>query len=124
MKSSPDHELAQLLGRGLHAAKCAGGTSPSAIKSLVLKIIEANRLNGIVLDYGAGKGELLGLLKTYGMFERLIGADILDNPMPFDQELAWYQQDLNLPLEMDELLPNVVICTEVIEYLENPRAVF
>ncbi len=115
---------AELLNRRLYAAECAGGTSSSSVKTLILNIIKAKRFSGTVLDYGAGKGELLGMLRHAGMFNQLIGADILEKPKRLGDDVIWYQQDLNDPLDIQGGLPNLVICSEVIEHLENPRAVF
>ena len=124
MKSKINQVDAELLDRRLYAAKCAGGTSSSSIKTLVLTLIKERRFKGAALDYGAGKGELLSLLSQKGIFHKLIGTDILEKPPQLNEDVIWYQQDLNQPLEIQGELPSLVICTEVIEHLENPRTVF
>jgi 2-polyprenyl-3-methyl-5-hydroxy-6-metoxy-1,4-benzoquinol methylase len=124
MKSINNSDEAKLLERRMYAAKCAGGTSSPSIKALILKLIRQQRFRGAALDYGAGKGELLSLLSDEGVFTRLIGADILERPAELNHDIIWYQQDLNQPLNLEGELPSLLICSEVIEHLENPRAVF
>jgi 2-polyprenyl-3-methyl-5-hydroxy-6-metoxy-1,4-benzoquinol methylase len=108
----------------VYAAACAGGTSSSSVKALIVKIIKRERIKGNVLDYGAGQGELLNLLSHEGIFHKLSGADIFEKPACIGEDILWYQQDLNESLQIDGDLPNLVICSEVIEHLENPRATF
>ncbi len=113
-----------LLDRRLFAAECAGGTSSSAVKSLILSLIECRQFKGSLLDYGAGKGELLRLLIKSCCFENLGGADIIQRPSDLSDDVKWYQQDLNEPLRIQGEPPSLVICSEVIEHLENPRSTF
>lgn len=108
----------------LYAADCSGGTSSSSIKRLIISLIKSNHFEGKVLDYGAGRGELLGLLSREEIFQQLSGADILERPEHLSAEIAWYRQDLNESLQINGELPNLVVCSEVIEHLENPRATF
>lgn len=114
----------ELFDRRVYAAECAGGTSNSKIKSFVLSLIKNRNFNGRVLDYGAGKGQLLKLLSSQVLFESLCGADIIKKPEHLGDDIAWYEQDLNDALEFEGEPPNLVICSEVIEHLENPRATF
>jgi SAM-dependent methyltransferase len=113
-----------LLDRRLFAAECAGGTSPSSIKVLILRLIQSRGITGAALDYGAGKGELLALLTKQNIFNRLSGADIFQRPPQLSEDVVWYQQDLNEPIQIEGDPPTLVICSEVIEHLENPRATF
>ena len=105
------------------SVEAAGGTSDDVIKAMVLGTLEKHGLTGKLLDFGAGKGELLKLLAFSSQPYRLTGADYLSRPADLPSEIGWIQQDLN-----DELCTDIrfdaVICSEVIEHLENPRAVF
>lgn len=113
-----------LMQHRLLAAECSGGTSGSEIKNLVVKLIRQYDIHGKLLDYGAGKGELLGTLEEHNRFVNLTGADILPRPSGLPEEIQWFEQDLNNLLEASEGDYDVVVCSEVIEHLENPRLTF
>ena len=111
------------LNRSL-AVLASGGTSDQVIKELVLRVIRSNDINGNVLDYGSGKGELLAQLNRLKIFNTLYGVDYLERPPLLDHRIQWHVQDLNNPLEITLDSINVLIASEVIEHLENPRATF
>lgn len=113
-----------LLQHRKEAADCSCGISSLVIKRLIISIIKRNKLSGSALDYGAGKGELLQMLKSENLFDKLAGSDIMERPEGLDKSILWYEQDLNEPLTVEEGPINLVICSEVIEHLENPRATF
>jgi 2-polyprenyl-3-methyl-5-hydroxy-6-metoxy-1,4-benzoquinol methylase len=108
--------------RRLHAAQASGGTSTGVIKSLILRLIRQKNLRGSFLDFGAGVGELVRLLRPTPGVERVSGVDLLDRPEGLSADITWYQQDLNDQITLGETF-DVVICSEVIEHLENPRKV-
>jgi 2-polyprenyl-3-methyl-5-hydroxy-6-metoxy-1,4-benzoquinol methylase len=105
------------------AAESSGGTSNGTIKRMVMRIVEAERIRGRVLDFGAGTGELINLLSRVDGIEPH-GADIMPRPADIPRSVAWYQADLNEELTLGAAGFDAVICSEVIEHLENPRAVF
>ena len=105
------------------AARCSGGTSTSSIKDMVVRIIAEHRIKGRVLDFGAGTGELINRLARLDGLQ-MHGADILPRPVTIPDGVAWHQADLNDALELHEEPFDAVICSEVIEHLENPRSVF
>jgi 2-polyprenyl-3-methyl-5-hydroxy-6-metoxy-1,4-benzoquinol methylase len=107
----------------VRAAKCSGGTSRSEIKEMVLRIVESYAVNGKILDFGAGKGELIKMLAQQGELE-LCAVDILERPIDLPTHVTWHQQDLNEQLSDLHGPFDAVICSEVIEHLENPRSVF
>lgn len=113
---------AELLERRLAAAKWTNGSSSSTIYDLVFgtavrTIDKASRL----LEFGAGTGTLVRMLRSAG-FSRVTAADILPKPADLDG-VEWLQRDLNDPLPVNDAAYDAVISTEVIEHLENPRAV-
>jgi len=61
------------------AANLSGGTSNSEIKQMVMEIVTAQRIKGRVLDFGAGKGELIKLLSRIDGIDPH-GVDIMKRP--------------------------------------------
>jgi 2-polyprenyl-3-methyl-5-hydroxy-6-metoxy-1,4-benzoquinol methylase len=107
----------------LRAARCSGGTSSDNIKRLVLRMVRDQRVQGRVLDFGAGTGELINLMSRLSGVD-LHGADILPRPATLPAHVEWHQGDLNDSLDQLSGYFDAVICSEVIEHLENPRATF
>ncbi len=105
------------------AANLSGGTSNSEIKQMVMEIVTAQRIKGRVLDFGAGKGELIKLLSRIDGIDPH-GVDIMKRPEGIPSAVSWRQQDLNDELSCAPEYFDAVICSEVIEHLENPRFVF
>ena len=105
------------------AANLSGGTSNSEIKKMVMDIITAHGIKGRVLDFGAGRGELIKLLSRIDDME-LHGVDIMNRPEDLPRAVSWRQQDLNDGLPCAPEYFDAVVCSEVIEHLENPRSVF
>lgn len=102
------------------ASQASGGISSEPIKSLVLSCLARERGAGRLLDFGAGRGELLSRLHAAGGYTSLAGADLFARPADLPPSIAWHQQDLNDPLEVAPPF-DVVVCSETIEHLENPR---
>src|SRR5258708_36135166 len=76
------------------AANLSGGTSNSEIKNMVMDIIMSHGIKGRVLDFGAGKGELIKLLSRIDGIE-LHGVDIMKRPEDIPTGASWRQKDLN-----------------------------
>lgn len=108
------------------ASLLSGGTSSEPIRALVLACLARAGARGSLLDFGAGRGELLAQLQgagTFGDFTDLTGVDLFPRPADLPAAVAWHQQDLNDPVSLDRQF-DVVVCSETIEHLENPRHVF
>ena len=71
---------------------------------------------------GPGRGAP-GVLAS-GFMGRMTCADILVRPPGISAGVGWIQADLNEPLPVRDGVFDAIISTEVIEHLENPRAVF
>lgn len=106
-----------------HASELSGGTSGDAVKNLVIRCLTEAGSQGELLDFGAGRGDLLRRLQALGGHQKLAGADLFPRPTNLDEAIGWYQQDLNLPLTIAHSFDSVV-CSETIEHLENPRQTF
>jgi 2-polyprenyl-3-methyl-5-hydroxy-6-metoxy-1,4-benzoquinol methylase len=103
------------------AAFRSGGTSRPDIKQLVVRMIAESRISGELLDFGAGTGELLKVLDHFDGLT-VHGADILARPADLAPRISWHQQDLNDELKDFKEHFDAVVCSEVIEHLENPRS--
>ena len=102
------------------ASEASGGISSEPIKSLVLLHLKRERAGGRLLDFGAGLGELLTRLHAAGGYASLAGADLYPRPANLAADVEWHHQDLNDTITIAPPF-DVVICSEVIEHLENPR---
>jgi 2-polyprenyl-3-methyl-5-hydroxy-6-metoxy-1,4-benzoquinol methylase len=108
--------------RRLEAAAAAQGVSwDEGIYSLIEEIAADYSLSGKVLDYGAGIGNLSRRLVTTGRFTEVCAADIIAAPPRLDG-ITWLSQDLNEPLAGYDEYFDAIVASEVVEHLENPRA--
>jgi 2-polyprenyl-3-methyl-5-hydroxy-6-metoxy-1,4-benzoquinol methylase len=105
------------------ASELSGGTSSEPIRRLVLSCLDDAGVRGSLLDFGAGRGELLTELHQVGRFDDLAGVDLFPRPATLASPVAWHQQDLNDAVAIDRQF-DAVVCSETIEHLENPRHVF
>jgi 2-polyprenyl-3-methyl-5-hydroxy-6-metoxy-1,4-benzoquinol methylase len=110
--------------RRLHAARVSKGTSGDAIYATALAIARALSLTGRVLEFGAGTGMLVGQMLEERFSCAFVGADLLPRPTGLPTQVEWIQADLNAPLPCPDSSFDAIMSTEVIEHLENPRAVF
>jgi 2-polyprenyl-3-methyl-5-hydroxy-6-metoxy-1,4-benzoquinol methylase len=112
----------ELKERRLLAAIASGGTSGDAIYSAIERIIQRLNLGGHVLDFGAGKGQLAMQLASLDRFETVTAVDLVVPPPDETRAIQWIEADLNFPLETKAAMFDVIVAAEVIEHLENPRA--
>lgn len=110
--------------RRMAAAKASKGTSSDAILDAVVGIMNQHQFRGSLLDFGAGTGSLVQDLLASGYAGKITGADILSRPASLPEAIAWVAGDLNLPIPAADSSFDCLVSTEVIEHLENPRAVF
>ncbi|MCF7785951.1 MAG: methyltransferase domain-containing protein [Prosthecobacter sp.] len=113
----------ELLERRIKASEDSKGTSTSAIIDHALRAALKMGTARSMLEFGAGKGDLIRQLLDAGWSGPITGADLFARPESLQDNIAWVQADLNLPLQLDGASFDLVVSTEVIEHLENPRAV-
>jgi len=115
--------MSDLSERRRRAAEASGGTSEEAIYTALTDKLRELGAHGDVLDFGAGTGALTSRLVETGLFDSVSGADMMARPPELPPGILWLAQDLNDPLEVSAASFDVVVAAEVIEHLENPRAV-
>ena len=113
----------ELRSRRVERAIRTGGTSAGPIYDAVWRRMEP-LLRGEVLDYGAGNGTLTALLLASPTVRHVTAADLAPQPLvAHDPKVKWIAADLNESLDLPDASFDVVAAVEVIEHLENPRAV-
>jgi 2-polyprenyl-3-methyl-5-hydroxy-6-metoxy-1,4-benzoquinol methylase len=105
-----------------HAAEASGGASNPVIYRCFERILLDLELKGDLLDFGAGKGILTERIFRLDRFDSLTAADLMPPVMELPTKVKWITADLNEPLELPGCLFDVIVAAEVIEHLENPRA--
>jgi 2-polyprenyl-3-methyl-5-hydroxy-6-metoxy-1,4-benzoquinol methylase len=81
-------------------------------------------INGSLLDFGAGVGALAKEILRSFEFSKIVCADLLPRPGELPEVVDWIQSDLNDSLPLPDASFDTITAVEVIEHLENPRAVF
>lgn len=105
------------------AAEASGGVSSDPIYSLFEQELEKLGLSGECLDFGAGTGILTKRLYNQGRFTQLTAVDLMQRPLDLPEVIEWVSTDINEPLAFCDQSFDVIVAAEVIEHLENPRAV-
>lgn len=106
------------------AALASQGTSARAIHDALLK--QAARFQSLglkkTLDFGAGTGELAAGFVGQGLFENVHAVDLVPYPGARLEKITWHYADLNDRLNGLDAAFDALFAAEVIEHLENPRA--
>lgn len=105
------------------ASVASCGISSDPVYTTFEEVLIQLDLKGEVLDFGAGTGNLTRRLEKLGCFNSITALDIMQRPAEIDEAIKWLSWDLNEPINMPEQSFDVIVSAEVIEHLENPRAV-
>jgi 2-polyprenyl-3-methyl-5-hydroxy-6-metoxy-1,4-benzoquinol methylase len=105
------------------AAEASAGISADFLYDKYEEIIRERHLSGSVLDFGAGQGFLTRRLIHMNLFSSVAAVDILPKPFAMPPKVHWIDADLNESLAEPDESFDVILCCEVIQCLENPRAV-
>lgn len=111
-----------LAQRRLHAAAASGGISSDPIHRMALAALRRQGSGGDVLDFGAGLGGFARRLQEAGLYRTVSAVDIMARPEALPDAIVWRQADLNAPLPLPDGGFDAIAALEVIEHLENPRA--
>jgi 2-polyprenyl-3-methyl-5-hydroxy-6-metoxy-1,4-benzoquinol methylase len=105
------------------AADASAGISNDTIYRNFERIVSELTLSGDLLDFGAGKGVLTQRLLSLRHFNSIAAVDIMPRPDEIDASIIWHSCDLNDATNIPNESFDVIVSAEVIEHLENPRAI-
>jgi 2-polyprenyl-3-methyl-5-hydroxy-6-metoxy-1,4-benzoquinol methylase len=96
------------------------GRGSETIHATVGRLLEARGATGVLADIGCGTGDLARAV--HGRFTRIAGVDAVRyDGLPSD--VMFLRADLDAgPLPLEDAAVDVAAAVEVIEHLENPRA--
>jgi 2-polyprenyl-3-methyl-5-hydroxy-6-metoxy-1,4-benzoquinol methylase len=114
---------AGLCDRRLFAAQQSLGISDGPIYSAIVQRFVSLDMRGDVLDFGAGVGYLTKRLAALRGVRAVVGADLFEAPPDLPTSASWIRTDLNDRVPVGDSRFDGVVAAEVIEHLENPRAV-
>jgi 2-polyprenyl-3-methyl-5-hydroxy-6-metoxy-1,4-benzoquinol methylase len=107
-----------------NSALASKGYASATVHNTVLEVLRSIKPSGSLLDFGAGVGTFAKeLLRSFNL-TKLVGADLLPRPNGLPESIDWIQSDLNDSLLLPDASFDIITAVEVIEHLENPRAVF
>lgn len=105
------------------AAFASEGISNKEIYNTFIHLLKQFNLKGDCLDFGAGIGDFSRQLQALNRFSSITAIDIMQPPAQLDKSIKWISCDLNNPTNILEHSFDTIVSIEVIEHLENPRAV-
>ncbi|HEY9810719.1 MAG TPA: methyltransferase domain-containing protein [Halomicronema sp.] len=105
------------------SAISSGGTSKTEVYNKFEQVLLELDAKGDLLDFGSGTGNLVKQFQKLNRFNSLTAIDIIEKPVEIDNFIQWISWDLNETTNLPNQAFDIIISSEVIEHLENPRAV-
>jgi 2-polyprenyl-3-methyl-5-hydroxy-6-metoxy-1,4-benzoquinol methylase len=113
---------AALRARRSAAAVESGGISNETVYAAIERVLAAIGPLEDVLDFGSGTGQFTIRLRDAGRYRSVTGADLYPRADTMPADIGWVQGDLNDRLPLGDGGFDLIVAAEVIEHLENPRA--
>lgn len=105
------------------ASAASSGISSEPVYTAFEQVLTQLDLKGEILDFGAGTGNLTRRLVGLARFNSITAVDLMQRPDGIDESIRWMSWDLNDAIAIPEQSFDIIVSAEVIEHLENPRAV-
>ena len=105
------------------AAEASDGASADIIYALFQRAVLQHNLSGDLLDFGAGKGALTTYFSLSRRFRSVTAVDLMSRPAGLSKAIKWMSLDLNESIHASDATFDVIAAAEIIEHLENPRAI-
>ena len=103
-----------------HRAILSGGSSNDAVYEMIATTLRSNhRGRGVILDVGCGGGTLRPFVEP--VFDHYVGTDLVRYES-FPSTCEFRPANLDQGLPFSDSFADAVVAAEIIEHLENPRA--
>src|SRR6478609_10991689 len=113
---------ATLRARRSAASLESGGISNETVYAAIERALASIGPAGDLMDFGAGTGQFTIRLRDSGRYRSVTGADLFPRGDAVPPDIRWVQGDLNERLPLGDGSFDLIVAAEVIEHLENPRA--
>lgn len=123
MNTEPVSESKAIQNQRLTAALASKGSSSDVIHDyLVQTALRPVDSLGQVLDFGAGVGGLTLKIAATKKAKSITCYDLMSRPQDFSPAIQWRVADLNDDFTHFNEQFDLIVASEIIEHLENPRA--